>query len=70
MGEIANALGLDLTPEGAAAIARLEELNGLTIEVGYHEDQIADDGKTPLAAIAYWNHFGTVSENGSVAIPA
>ena len=70
MGEIANALGLNLTPEGAVAIARLEELNGLTIEVGYHEDQIADDGKTPLAAIAYWNHFGTVSENGSVAIPA
>lgn len=70
MGEVANILNLDLTPEGKAAIARLDELDGLVIEVGYHEDQVADDGKTPLAAIAYWNHFGTVSDDGSVAIPA
>lgn len=70
MGEIANSLGFNLTADGRKALSNLEALSSLSIEVGFHEGQIADDGKTPLAAIAYWNHFGTVSEDGSVAIPA
>lgn len=32
---IANDIGLDLTPEGRAAMERLNELSSVTIEVGY-----------------------------------
>lgn len=60
----------DLSPQGEAAIKRLEELRGLSIEVGYQADQMAEDGETSLAQIAYLNHFGTVDKNGRVAIPA
>lgn len=67
---IANRLGFNLTPEGKKALSNLQALSELSIEVGYHEGQIANDGSTPLAAIAYWNHFGTVAGDGSVAIPA
>lgn len=60
----------DLSPEGEAALKKLEELHGLVIEVGFQADQKADDGKTSLAEIAYHNHFGTVDKNGQVLIPA
>lgn len=60
----------DLSPQGEAAIKRLEELRGLSIEVGYQSDQMAEDGETSLAEIAYWNHFGTVDKDGQVMIPA
>ena len=63
-------LGLDLNPEGEAALKKLEELRGLVIEVGFQADQTAADGETPLAEIAYYNHFGTINEAGQVLIPA
>lgn len=63
-------IGLDLSPEGKAAISRLEELRGLVIEAGFQADQTAEDGETSLAEIAYWNHFGTVDKDGQVMIPA
>ena len=63
-------LGLDLNPDGEAALKRLEELRGLVIEVGFQADKTAADGKTPLAEIAYYNHFGTINEAGQVLIPA
>ena len=66
---IASSLGIDPTVEGKKALINLQALSEISIEVGFHEGQIADDGATPLAAIAYWNHFGTVSSDGSVAIP-
>lgn len=70
MGNIVNSLCIDPNAKGIAALKILDEMSDMTIEVGFHEGQVADDGSTPLAAIAYWNHFGTVSEDGSVAIPA
>ena len=70
MGNIVNSLCIDPNINGIAALKILDEMSDMTIEVGFHEGQVADDGSTPLAAIAYWNHFGTVSEDGSVAIPA
>lgn len=70
MGSIVNSLCMNPNSKGIAALKVLDEMSGMTIEVGFHEGQVADDGSTPLAAIAYWNHFGTVSEDGSVAIPA
>lgn len=70
MGNIVNSLCIDPNTKGIAALKILDEMSDMTIEVGFHEGQVADDGSTPLAAIAYWNHFGTVSEDGSVAIPA
>ena len=70
MGNIVNSLCIDPNINGIAALKILDEMSDVTIEVGFHEGQVADDGSTPLAAIAYWNHFGTVSEDGSVAIPA
>lgn len=69
MGQMTDSLGGGLTVEGRKALENLQALSEVSIEVGYHQDQIADDGSTPLAAIAYWNHYGTVSEDGSVAIP-
>ena len=66
---IASSLGINPTVEGEKALRNLQALSEISIEVGFHEGQNADDGTTPLAAIAYWNHFGTVSEDGSVAIP-
>lgn len=63
-------LGLDLNPDGEAALKRLEELRGLVIEVGFQADQTAEDGKTSLAEIAYYNHYGTVDKDGQVVIPA
>lgn len=66
----AGDLGLDLTPDGIAAMDRLNELEDVTIEVGYQADQKAADGETSLAEIAYWNHYGTVHKDGSVMIPA
>lgn len=70
MGSIVNSLCMDPSSKGIAALKVLDEMSDMSIEVGFHEGQVADDGSTPLAAIAYWNHFGTVSEDGSVAIPA
>lgn len=70
MGNIVNSLCIEPNINGIAALKILDEMSDMTIEVGFHEGQVADDGSTPLAAIAYWNHFGTVSEDGSVAIPA
>lgn len=58
----AGDLGLDLTPDGIAAMDRLNELEDVTIEVGYQADQKAADGETSLAEIAYWNHYGTVHQ--------
>lgn len=66
----AGDLGLDLTPDGIATMNRLNELEDVTIEVGYQADQKAADGETSLAEIAYWNHYGTVHKDGSVMIPA
>lgn len=63
-------IGLDLSPEGEAALGRLEELRGLVMEVGFQADQTAEDGEISLAEIAYWNHFGTVDKDGQVMIPA
>ena len=60
----AGDLGLDLTPDGIAAMDRLNELEDVTIEVGYQADQKAADGETSLAEIAYWNHYGTVHKDG------
>lgn len=67
---IANDIGLDLTPEGRAAMDRLNELSSVTIEVGYQADQKAADDETSLAEVAYWNHYGTLHKDGSVMIPA
>ena len=67
---IANDIGLDLTPEGRAAMERLNELSNMTIEVGYQADQKAADDETSLAEVAYWNHYGTLHKDGSVMIPA
>ena len=67
---IANDIGLDLTPEGRAAMERLNELSSVTIEVGYQADQKAADDETSLAEVAYWNHYGTLHKDGSVMIPA
>ena len=67
---IANDIGLDLTPEGRAAMERLNELSNVTIEVGYQADQKAADDETSLAEVAYWNHYGTLHKDGSVMIPA
>ena len=50
-------IGLDLTPEGRAAMERLNELADVTIEVGYQADQEAADDETSLAEVAYWNHI-------------
>ena len=58
-------IGLDLTPEGRAAMERLNELADVTIEVGYQADH-----ETSLAEVAYWNHYGTLHKDGSVMIPA
>lgn len=66
----AGDLGLDLTPDGIATMNRLNELEDVTIEVGYQADQKAADGETSLAEIVYWNHYGTVHKDGSVMIPA
>lgn len=63
-------IGLDLTPEGRAAMERLNELADVTIEVGYQADQKAADDETSLAEVAYWNHYGTLHKDGSVMIPA
>ena len=63
-------IGLDLTPEGRAAMERLNELADVTIEVGYQADQEAADDETSLAEVAYWNHYGTLHKDGSVMIPA
>ena len=46
-------IGLDLTPEGRAAMERLNELADVTIEVGYQADQKAADDETSLAEVAY-----------------
>lgn len=67
---IANELGLDLTPDGEAALRMMEQLENVVIEVGYQADQLAEDGETTLAEIAYWNHYGTIHKDGSVLIPA
>lgn len=67
---IAGEFGLDLTPEGTAALSMLDELEDIVIEVGYQADQMAIDGETSLAEIAYWNHYGTLHKDGSVMIPA
>ena len=67
---IANELGIDLTPDGEAALRMMEQLENVVIEVGYQADQLAEDGETTLAEIAYWNHYGTVHKDGSVLIPA
>ena len=63
-------IGLDLTPEGRAAMERLNELADVTIEVGYQADQEVADDETSLAEVAYWNHYGTLHKDGSVMIPA
>ena len=63
-------LGLDLNPEGEAAIKKLEELRNVVIEVGFQADKTAKDGETTLAEIAYFNHYGTLDESGQVLIPA
>ena len=63
-------IGLDLTPEGRAAMERLNELADVTIEVGYQAGQEAADDETSLAEVAYWNHYGTLHKDGSVMIPA
>ncbi len=68
--ELANELGLDLTPNGLAEMSRLDALSEMVIEVGYQSDQTAADGETGLAEVAYWNHYGTVHKDGSVMIPA
>ena len=60
-------IGLDLTPEGRAAMERLNELADVTIEVGYQADQKAADDETSLAEVAY---YGTLHKDGSVMIPA
>ena len=44
-------IGLDLTPEGRAAMERLNELADVTIEVGYQADQEAADDETSLAEV-------------------
>ncbi len=67
---IAGEFGLDLTPEGRAALSMLDELEDIVVEVGYQADQMAIDGETSLAEIAYWNHYGTLHKDGSVMIPA
>ena len=67
---IANDIGLALTPEGRAAMERLNELSNVTIEVGYQAAQKAADDETSLAEVAYWNHYGTLHKDGSVMIPA
>lgn len=67
---IAGEFGLDLTPEGRAALSMLDELEDIVVEVGYQSDQMAIDGETSLAEIAYWNHYGTLHKDGSVMIPA
>ena len=67
---IAGEFGLDLTPEGTAALSMLDELEDIVVEVGYQADQMAIDGETSLAEIAYWNHYGTLHKDGSVMIPA
>ena len=51
---IAGEFGLDLTPEGRAALSMLDELEDIVVEVGYQADQIAIDGETSLAEIAYF----------------
>lgn len=63
-------IGLDLTPEGRAAMERLNELADVTIEVGYQADQEAADDETSLAEVAYWNHYGTLHKDGSMSIKA
>lgn len=50
---IAGEFGLDLTPEGRAALSMLDELEDIVVEVGYQADQMAIDGETSLAEIAY-----------------
>ena len=67
---IAGEFGLELTPEGRAALSMLDELEDIVVEVGYQADQMAIDGETSLAEIAYWNHYGTLHKDGSVMIPA
>ena len=61
---IAGEFGLDLTPEGRAALSMLDELEDIVVEVGYQADQMAIDGETSLAEIAYWNHYGTLHKDG------
>ena len=51
---IAGEFGLDLTPEGRAALSMLDELEDIVVEVGYQADQMAIDGETSLAEIAYF----------------
>ena len=68
--ELANELGLDLTPNGLAEMSRLDALSEMVIEVGYQSNQSAGDGETSMAEVAYWNHYGTVHKDGSVMIPA
>lgn len=67
---IANELGIDLTSEGAAELAILDQLEDLVIEVGYQSDERATGDEAPLAEIAYWNHYGTMHKDGSDMIPA
>lgn len=67
---IVRELGINMTPEGMAALSKLDDLLDTTIEVGYHADQTAADGEHTLAEIAYWNHYGTLHKDGSVMIPA
>lgn len=67
---ITGEFGLDLTPEGTAALSMLDELEDIVIEVGYQADQKAADGELSLAEVAYWNHYGTLHKDGSVMIPA
>ena len=43
---IAGEFGLDLTPEGRAALSMLDELEDIVVEVGYQADQMAIDGET------------------------
>lgn len=72
MSELANELGLKLTPEGEKAFAMLDKLADTVIDVGYFDGQTheSEDGEAPsLAQIAYWNHYGTLHKDGSVMIP-
>lgn len=54
--------GFEKPGEGlAAAMARLEGLEGVTIAAGILDASAADDDGTPLASIAFWNEYGTVN---------
>lgn len=57
------------TPEGLRAMKSMEQLANLDICVGFQSDAVYED-QTTVAEVAYYNHFGTYTEDGSVDIPA